>query len=146
MDHLSLGMLAHRASRVLLVGKSCAEPIQSACTSGLAGCTFSISISKTFLWEAVRACKVDYEQLASSTHDVNQHVVGLGQLVIGDTEDTIAGRCVRKGACTFFALTRGNLEISSKIAVAASSKKVAERIATSLQGSTGIRHEHRLRG
>ncbi len=135
-DQLVLAMQVHRAPRALRAAGSYGDPIEETGASILAGCTLSTSLSRGFLRGPVRgACHSKSSASCSasqSAHSTNQHVDDVSQVVIGDTEAAVVARSRLEGSRIANAFVNSGLTISPKSMVTASSKRLANLVASAL--------------
>ncbi len=130
VDQLALGMQAHRAPRILRAAGSFGSCIKATGRSLLAGCTLSTSLSRGFLCRPLqRCCEASRRHKGKASHGVNQHVDDVNQVVIADTEEEVATRCLIEGLRVANVFTRSGLVISDKSVALASSRKLASTIA-----------------
>ena len=131
IDGLVLAMQMHRAPRVLRINGCYAEAIQATGRSILAGCSLSTSLSRAFVREPVTA-GVDSKHHSGSETYTHVHVDDVHQLVIADSEDAAVRRARREGLRIATGFVRSGLTVSPKSVVTASTKRLANLVATSL--------------
>ena len=130
---LAMGMMAHRAPRILSNDGHFSRPVAATGLSTLPGCTISTSLARSIVADAVE-----------EVHEVEgakfyQHVDDLNQQHIHDTFRELEDTAVRMGTQIAAALRARNIEISDKTVVVACRRIVAKRIAKRLGQAIGLK-------
>ncbi len=127
LDQRTLGLMVHRAPRVLRVRGCYGEPIARTGRSVLAGCTLSTSFARAYLCPLRRRCGSD------QFHTLAQHVDDLTQLIVASTPQLAALRAIRYGRALAEEAIGLGLTIADKSRVVASSVATARTVASAIR-------------
>ncbi len=128
MDQLALGLIMHRAPRMLRVQGCHGSSIARTGRSVLAGCTLSTSFARAYLRPLTLACQSD------DSCTLSQHVDDLTQSIIAPTRQLAIARAIAKGRQLADEAKRLLLEVADKSRVVASSLAAAAAVAAGIRG------------
>ncbi len=129
MDQLALGLMMHRAPRMLRVQGSHGSCLARTGRSVLAGCTLSTSLARAYLRPLTLTCRSD------DFCTLNQHVDDLTQSVIAPTRHLAIARAIAKGRQLAEEARKLKLEIADKSRVVASTPTAAAAVAAGIRGA-----------
>ncbi len=129
LDQLALGLILHRAPRMLRVQGCYGDSIARTGRSVLAGCTLSTSFARAYLRPLTLECKSDH------TCTLGQHVDDLTQMVVAPTQQLAVARAVAKGRQLAEAARGLLLDVADKSRVVASTPTAAAAIAAGIRGA-----------
>ncbi len=128
-DQLALGLILHRAPRVLKVQGCFGDIVPSTGRSILPGCTLSTSFARAYLQPLARRCRSD------AMGSLWQHVDDLAQCIIAPTRQLAVARAIQKGQLLAMEAQRLALQVAGKSRVVASSPSAAEEVAKGIRNA-----------
>jgi len=126
-SQLTLGLVSHRAPRVLNCGGCWGRTLPSTGRSMLAGCTYATSMARA------RIIRVRRELPRDRNHVVFQQVDDLTQMISDESQLGAYRSAASLGCMLADGLVQDGYRVSSKSTVIASSRDLARRVATHLK-------------
>ncbi len=122
-DQLALGLMLHKAPRIVRARGCCGEMVRRTGRSVLAGCTLSTSFARAFVNPVRQHCPDD------QWHTLSQHVDDLTQLIVTKTKRALLTKAVHCGRQLARWATRCGLSVADKSRVVSNCLDAANSIA-----------------